>query len=109
MTVHPTEFRPRPVAPPDRAPARPTYEEALGSVRTLLRYIGEDPEREGLVDTPARVLKAYGDLFGGYDEDPGAALGRTFDEVAGYDGPASITYGKMTLHFYQSPLSEDND
>lgn len=60
-------------------------EAALKSVRTLLRYIGEDPDREGLVDTPKRFLKAWGDLFAGYERDPSVELERTFEEVAGYD------------------------
>ncbi|QDV09077.1 GTP cyclohydrolase 1 [Planctomycetes bacterium Poly30] len=67
----------------ERAPV--TREEALKSVRTLLRYMGEDPEREGLLDTPKRFLKAWDDLFSGYRTDPREALERTFEEVAGYD------------------------
>ena len=55
------------------------------AVRTLLRWAGEDPAREGLIDTPRRVVKAYGDWFSGYKEDPEAYLARTFEEVAGYD------------------------
>ena len=59
--------------------------EAEEAVRTLLRWAGEDPAREGLRDTPRRVVKAYGDWFSGYAEDPETYLGRTFEEVAGYD------------------------
>ena len=55
------------------------------AVRTLLRWAGEDPAREGLIDTPRRVVKAYADWFSGYKEDPEAYLARTFEEVAGYD------------------------
>ncbi|EQD26917.1 GTP cyclohydrolase I [mine drainage metagenome] len=55
------------------------------AVRILLRWAGEDPAREGLLDTPKRVVKAYGDWFSGYAEDPKAYLERTFEEVAGYD------------------------
>ncbi|MEP0944361.1 MAG: GTP cyclohydrolase I FolE [Rhizobiaceae bacterium] len=65
--------------------ARPTRQEAEAAVRTLLLWTGDDPEREGLLDTPARVAKAYRELFGGYGEDPKEVLGRTFEEVAGYD------------------------
>ncbi|GIL00308.1 MAG: GTP cyclohydrolase 1 [Alphaproteobacteria bacterium] len=65
--------------------SRPSRAEAEEAVRTLLRWIGEDVEREGLVDTPARVAKAYLEMFSGYDEDPEEALGRTFEEVGGYD------------------------
>jgi len=66
-------------------PNRPSPEEAEQAVRTLLRWAGDDPSREGLVDTPARVAKAYQDWFSGYDQDPEAYLARTFEEVAGYD------------------------
>ena len=65
--------------------ARPSRAEAEAAVRTLLRWTGDNPDREGLIDTPARVVKAYGELFGGYFEEPAAELGRTFEEVAGYD------------------------
>ncbi len=64
---------------------RPSREEAEAAVKTLLRWIGDDPEREGLLDTPARVVKSYEELFSGYGQSAEALLGRTFDEVAGYD------------------------
>ncbi len=64
---------------------RPSREEAEAAVRTLLHWAGDNPDREGLIDTPARVAKAYGELFGGYDKCPAEELGRTFEEVAGYD------------------------
>ena len=64
---------------------RPSREEAEAAVRTLLLWSGDDPSREGLLETPARVAKSYGELFAGYDEDPRDVLGRTFEEVAGYD------------------------
>lgn len=67
------------------APGKPTREQAEDAVRTLLRWAGEDPAREGLLDTPKRVVKAYGDWFSGYTLDPDEYLGRTFEEVAGYD------------------------
>lgn len=63
----------------------PDREQAMEAVRTLLRWAGDDPEREGLLDTPERVVKAYGDWFSGYTEDPGEYLRRTFEEVANYD------------------------
>ncbi len=65
--------------------AQPTRQEAEEAVRTLLRWAGDDPTREGLLDTPKRVTKAYQDWFRGYDEDPEAMLQRTFEEVEGYD------------------------
>jgi len=67
------------------APNRPSREEAEQAVKTLLRWAGDDPAREGLLDTPARVAKAFEDWFSGYDQDPEAYLSRTFEEVAGYD------------------------
>ena len=65
--------------------ARPTREEAESAVRTLLRWAGDDPDREGLHDTPKRVTRAYAEFFAGYEMDPVALLQRTFEEVEGYD------------------------
>lgn len=65
--------------------ARPTREEAEEAIRTLIRFAGDNPAREGLRDTPARVARAYAELFGGYDTDPVALLERTFSEVDDYD------------------------
>jgi GTP cyclohydrolase I len=64
---------------------RPTEKEAQAAVRTLIRWAGDDPDREGLVDTPKRVVKSYRELFAGYGSDPREYLQRTFEEVAGYD------------------------
>lgn len=64
---------------------RPTREEAEAAVRTLLRWAGDDPTREGLRDTPARVARAYEEFFAGYAADPVSMLERTFEEVEGYD------------------------
>ena len=64
---------------------RPTREEAEAAVRTLLRWAGDDPNREGLLDTPARVARAYEEFFSGYEIDPVALLERTFEETDGYD------------------------
>ena len=64
---------------------RPTREDAEAAVATLLRWIGEDPAREGLVDTPARVARTWEEMFAGYDQDPALLLGRTFEEVGGYE------------------------
>jgi GTP cyclohydrolase I len=66
-------------------PRRPTREEAEEAVRTLIAWAGDDPTREGLLETPARVTKAYGELFGGYTQDAKAVLAKTFKEVGGYD------------------------
>ena len=62
-----------------------TREQAEDAVRVLLRWAGEDPRREGLLDTPRRVAEAYTDWFRGYDMDPHEFMRRTFEEVAGYD------------------------
>jgi len=59
--------------------------EAEAAVRTLIRWAGDDPAREGLIDTPARVARSFRELFAGYDECPRGYLERTFEEVAGYD------------------------
>ena len=64
---------------------KPTREQAEDAVRVLLSWAGDDPRREGLLDTPKRVVNAYSDWFSGYDDDPRAYLERTFEEVAGYD------------------------
>jgi GTP cyclohydrolase I len=73
---------PQPDAPADGRPSQAEVEEA---VRTLLRWLGDDPDREGLRDTPTRVTKAFRELFAGYDRSASDELGRTFEEVAGYD------------------------
>jgi len=64
---------------------RPSQKEAEDAVRVLLRWAGDDPQREGLLDTPARVAKSYKELFSGYDLAAEDVLGRTFEEVGGYD------------------------
>jgi GTP cyclohydrolase I len=64
---------------------KPTRAEAEAAVRTLLRWTGDDPNREGLLDTPERVVRAYEEWFAGYNEDPVSILERTFEETAGYD------------------------
>ena len=64
---------------------RPSREEAMQAVRTLLAWAGDNPEREGLKDTPKRVVDAYAEWFEGYDADPAKELSRTFEEVQGYD------------------------
>jgi GTP cyclohydrolase IA len=69
----------------DKLVDRPTREEAEAAVRTLIRWAGDDPEREGLHDTPKRVVKAYKELYSGYKEDPSEILNKIFAEVEGYD------------------------
>lgn len=78
-------------ARPSKTPKRPAVlplpsrEEAEQAVRTLIRWAGDDPTREGLLDTPARVVRSYEEFFSGYREDPTQILSRTFSEVDGYD------------------------
>jgi len=69
----------------ERHSERPSRAEAEAAVETLLRWVGEDPTREGLRETPARVVKSYEELFGGYRKEAGDVLGRTFEEISGYD------------------------
>jgi GTP cyclohydrolase I len=64
---------------------RPTLEEAEAAVRTLIAWAGDDPTREGLLETPSRVTRAYGEFFAGYGQDAGEILSKTFKEVGGYD------------------------
>ena len=74
------------INPPAKpAEPKPSRSEAEAAVRTLLRWAGDDPDREGLRDTPARVVSAYDDWFSGYADDPVSFLQRTFEEVEGYD------------------------
>lgn len=68
----------------NKNPTKPTRDEAENAVRTLLRWAGDDPEREGLKDTPARVVRAYEEFFAGYNQDPLDELSRTFEDVQGY-------------------------
>jgi len=70
---------------PARHVIRPSRAEAEMAVRTLISWAGDNPDREGLIDTPARVCRAYEQWFAGYDKDPAEFLQRTFEEAAGYD------------------------
>jgi GTP cyclohydrolase IA len=77
--------RERSVARADKGAGRPSRAVAEEAVRTLIRWSGDDPDREGLLGTPARVVRAYEEWFAGYAEDPRDYLKRTFEEVGGYD------------------------
>ena len=76
----------------------PTEEQAKEAVRTLISWAGDDPEREGLIETPKRVIKAYKEFFAGYFEDPNAILSKTFEEVAGYDEMVIVKNIKVESH-----------
>ena len=75
-----------------------TREQALEHVRALLKFIGDDPEREGLRDTPDRVLRAYEEQFGGYKQDPAEYLKKTFEEVEGYDELVLVSDIEIASH-----------
>jgi GTP cyclohydrolase IA len=77
---------------------RPSRADAEQAVSTLIRWAGDDPGREGLADTPARVVRAYEEWFAGYCEDPGAHLARTFEEVAGYDAMVVLRDIRFVSH-----------
>ena len=72
--------------------------EALEAVRTLILWAGDDPEREGLIDTPKRVVKAYKEFFSGYTENPEEILSRTFEEVEGYDDAVIVRNIRIESH-----------
>ena len=77
---------------------RPTRSEAEAAVRTLLEWAGDDPDREGLKDTPKRVAKAYEEFFAGYREDPDALLAATFEETADYDEMVVLRDVRLVSH-----------
>jgi GTP cyclohydrolase I len=74
-----------PVAKKAAKDSKPSRAEAEAAVRVLLRWTGDDPDREGLKATPNRVVRSYEEFFSGYDQDPEEILARTFEEIAGYD------------------------
>ena len=80
------------------ASRRPSREEAEAAVQTLIRWAGDDPNREGLIGTPDRVVRAYEEFFAGYDEDPAAILSRTFEEADGYDEMVTLTHIRLESH-----------
>ena len=77
---------------------RPTREEAMEAVKTMLAWAGDDPTREGLLETPKRVVKAYEEFFSGYNMDPDEILNKTFEEVAGYDEMIIIKDIRLESH-----------
>ena len=77
---------------------RPSREQAMEAVRTLIAWAGDDPAREGLIDTPKRVVDAYGDWFQGYDADAAKELSRTFEDVQGYDDMVMLREIEVESH-----------
>ena len=78
--------------------SRPSREEAETAVRTLIRWAGDNPDREGLAGTPDRVVRSYEEFFAGYDEDPRDMLRRTFEEVEGYDEVVALRDIRLESH-----------
>ena len=78
--------------------SKPSREEAMDAVRTMIAWAGDDPNREGLLETPKRVIKAYEEFFAGYDMDPDEILNKTFEEVAGYDEMIIIKDIRLESH-----------
>ncbi|MDA0775058.1 MAG: GTP cyclohydrolase I FolE [Proteobacteria bacterium] len=79
-------------------PNKPSKEEALNAVRTLISWAGDDPDREGLIETPDRVVRSYKEFFSGYKEDPEKVLGKTFEEVEGYDEVVIVRNIRVESH-----------
>ena len=78
--------------------SKPTRKEAMDAVRTMIAWAGDNPDREGLLETPKRVIKAYEEFFAGYDMDPEEILNKTFEEVAGYDEMIIIKDIRLESH-----------
>ena len=78
--------------------SKPTREDAQKAVRTLIEWAGDNPDREGLVETPKRVVKAYEEFFAGYDDDPEEILRKTFEEVEGYDEMVLVKNIRLESH-----------
>jgi GTP cyclohydrolase I len=77
---------------------KPSRDEALDAVQTLIKWAGDDPTREGLIETPDRVIRAYKEFFAGYEEDPEQVLEKTFEEVEGYDDAVIVRNIRVESH-----------
>ncbi|MHA1540185.1 MAG: GTP cyclohydrolase I FolE [Alphaproteobacteria bacterium] len=77
---------------------KPTREQAEDAVKTLIRFVGDNPTRDGLIDTPQRVLKAYEDFFAGYREDPKEILAKTFEKTDDYNEPVILKNIRLESH-----------
>jgi GTP cyclohydrolase I len=86
------------LVPGNDQPVKPSREQAMEAVRTLIAWAGDDPTRPGLVDTPKRVVDAYSEWFEGYDADPGKELSRTFEDVTGYDDMVVLRQIEVESH-----------
>jgi len=85
-------------SPEEAEQKRPSREAAMEAVRTLIAWAGDDPHREGLIDTPQRVVDAYREWFRGYDECPATELSRTFEDVNGYDDMVLLKHMDVESH-----------
>ena len=83
---------------PEEKVLKPTREEAEEAVRTLISWTGDNPDREGLIETPKRVVKAYEEFFEGYEIDPEEVLTKTFEEVQGYDDAVIVRNIRVESH-----------
>lgn len=77
---------------------RPSQEQAMEAVKTLIRWAGDNPEREGLIETPKRVINAYQEFFKGYTENPQEIISKTFEEVEGYDEMVLLKNMRLESH-----------
>ena len=77
---------------------KPSKEEALAAVRTLISWAGDDPDREGLIETPDRVVRSYNEFFSGYEADAEAVIGKTFEDVEGYDEVVIVRNIRVESH-----------
>ena len=77
---------------------KPSRDEALKAVKTLIEWAGDDPSREGLIETPDRVIRAYKEFFAGYEENPDQVLEKTFEEVEGYDDAVIVRNIRVESH-----------
>ncbi|MDG2092490.1 MAG: GTP cyclohydrolase I FolE [SAR86 cluster bacterium] len=77
---------------------KPSRDEALKAVKTLIEWAGDDPSREGLIETPDRVIRAYKEFFAGYEENPDEVLEKTFEEVEGYDDAVIVRNIRVESH-----------
>ena len=98
ITAAPAEIHKVAPSPASQRAKRPSREEAEAAVRTLLAWTGDDPTREGLRDTPRRVVEAYEEWFAGYHDDPIKVLGRTFEDVGGYDDMVMLRDIRVESH-----------
>ena len=105
-----TETPKKPVLKAVNSAPRPSKEAAMEAVRTLIAWAGDNPDREGLIDTPKRVVNAYQEWFRGYDMDPEQELSRVFEDVSGYDDMVILREIDVESHcclLYTSPSPRD--